>query len=595
MAAVELAVLVPDDDHLIHCDDGAAAAGSAPTLMPRSVGQHSCSKRKLDELFYYWLSLDETRTLVTSLVDDIKAGRALPHVESHGSAPLSPVSKLLKGNKDLSEPWSPGRGSRNRAPTEGMGTPPRSPGSARSPKSGRVLNRDGLPPVSPKASKGGAVAGLPFIPQFYFPRKTTPMDAGEKARIRSVIDELFAAGGDQGGLDVEQLRPVTVQVACLPSFMNSKLFERIASTEPGSLEEVCAPLVSKESFLGFWALEIQGASLAARIFNTLKPADARHVVPKDWLLLLQELLEHHIGLEFLRETKEFQARYAETVIARIYYRLDRKHLGRLTLRDLEKSTLVEAMQLVDSDDDINKELLYFSYEHFYVIYCKFWELDTDHDLEINRDELLRYGNHALTRRLVDRIFSQEPWPFSCQTPGKMGYHDFVWFALSEEDKTNDISIEFWFRCIDIDNDGVITAFEMAHFYREQLYRMHCLHVEPISLADLMCQLNDMIKPNKEATFTLADFKKEQSRPMAAHFFNALGNLNKFVAHETRDPYSIRQERATPHLTDWDRFAQIEYNRLAAEEEEEEDLDDGDFTIPEFDRGDGLLGLDMNVS
>ena len=29
--------------------------------------------------------------------------------------------------------------------------------------------------------------------------------------------------------------------------------------------------------------------------------------------------------------------------------------------------------------------------------------------------------------------------------------------------------------------------------------MHCLNVEPVSLADLMCQLNDMIKPKVEAT------------------------------------------------------------------------------------------------
>lgn len=32
-------------------------------------------------------------------------------------------------------------------------------------------------------------------------------------------------------------------------------------------------------------------------------------------------------------------------------------------------------------------LKYFSYEHFYVIYCKFWELDKDHDFLINKDEL----------------------------------------------------------------------------------------------------------------------------------------------------------------------------------------------------------------
>lgn len=35
---------------------------------------------------------------------------------------------------------------------------------------------------------------------------------------------------------------------------------------------------------------------------------------------------------------------------------------------------------------------YFSYEHFYVIYCKFWELDTDHDLIIDKTDLLRYNN-----------------------------------------------------------------------------------------------------------------------------------------------------------------------------------------------------------
>lgn len=49
---------------------------------------------------------------------------------------------------------------------------------------------------------------------------------------------------------------------------------------------------------------------------------------------------------------------------------------------------------------------YFSYEHFYVIYCKFWELDTDHDFFIDKENLIRYGNHALTYRIVDRIFSQ---------------------------------------------------------------------------------------------------------------------------------------------------------------------------------------------
>jgi hypothetical protein len=45
-----------------------------------------------------------------------------------------------------------------------------------------------------------------------------------------------------------------------------------------------------------------------------------------------------------------------------------------------------------------------------VIYCKFWELDTDHDFIIEKENLIKYGNHALTYRIVDRIFSEVSFP-----------------------------------------------------------------------------------------------------------------------------------------------------------------------------------------
>ena len=140
-------------------------------------------------------------------------------------------------------------------------------------------------------------------------------------------------------------------------------------------------------------------------------------------------------------------------------------------------------------------LKYFSYEHFYVVYCKFWELDTDHDFLIDREDLLRYGNHALTYRIVDRIFeqaslsgapcdmtlrlrfvflllqlllftvlpllfAQAPRRFVCEVEGKMGYEDFCWFILSEEDKSSDISLEYWFKCVDLDCDGALRPNEM---------------------------------------------------------------------------------------------------------------------------------------
>ena len=63
--------------------------------------------------------------------------------------------------------------------------------------------------------------------------------------------------------------------------------------------------------------------------------------------------------------------------------------------------------------------------------------------------------HAPARRyqIVDRIFEEAPRRFSSGTPGRMGYEDFVWFILSEEDKTTDTAAEYWFRCADLDCDG----------------------------------------------------------------------------------------------------------------------------------------------
>jgi serine/threonine-protein phosphatase 2A regulatory subunit B'' len=55
---------------------------------------------------------------------------------------------------------------------------------------------------------------------------------------------------------------------------------------------------------------------------------------------------------------------------------------------------------------------------------------------------------------------QAPRPFVSQNEGKMGYEDFVWFILSEEDKTNDVSLEYWFKCVDLDCDSCLRANEM---------------------------------------------------------------------------------------------------------------------------------------
>ena len=99
------------------------------------------------------------------------------------------------------------------------------------------------------------------------------------------------------------------------------------------------------------------------------------------------------------------------MIARIFYEVNRSWSGRITVSELRRSKFLSTLKLLQDEDDINQVTDFFSYEHFYVIYCKFWELDKDHDLFIDREDLSRHNEHGefvcLTTRhkCLDRNFS----------------------------------------------------------------------------------------------------------------------------------------------------------------------------------------------
>ena len=223
-----------------------------------------------------------------------------------------------------------------------------------------------------------------------------------------------------------------------------------------------------------------------RVFKLLCQPDIPYIVSSDFKPLFNYLLASHPGLEFLQATPEFQDRYADTVVMRIFFILDSNDDGKITWRDFKNSNLMDTFIQVSNESDINVVRQYFSYEHFYVLYCRFWELDTDHDFLIDKEDFSRYEGHALSRKAVDRIFDQIPRKFNSDKKDKMNYEDFVWFMLSEEDKTTDRSIRYWFTVIDLDDNSIITPHEMEYFYEEQVHRLEYLNHEPIIFVDLLC-------------------------------------------------------------------------------------------------------------
>ncbi len=115
-----------------------------------------------------------------------------------------------------------------------------------------------------------------------------------------------------------------------------------------------------------------------------------YLLPEDFASLIQDVIDTHPGLSFLKDAIEFHSRYVATVIARIFYNVNRCWSGKITLPELKSSNFLQILHLLEEEDDINLITDYFSYEHFYVIYCKFWELDKDHDLFINKTDLSKY-------------------------------------------------------------------------------------------------------------------------------------------------------------------------------------------------------------
>ncbi|XP_078039720.1 uncharacterized protein LOC144471498 isoform X1 [Augochlora pura] len=399
------------------------------------------------------------------------------------------------------------------------------------------------------------------IPRFYFPGgKPLPL-----SQVEAAIAKITAAFQSLPGHRASRAQFHTITKACdLPLYWKVPLFLAAGGDQTGYVE--------MNAFLDFWKEMSNTHHDAASKFIRITTRGQRNsILPEDLIPLVQDLVETHPGLIFLKEATEFHSRYVHTVIARIFYCVNRSWSGKISVAELRRSNLLSVIAILEHKEDINLVTAYFSYEHFYVIYCKFWELDRDHDLFIDKKDLTKHNDHALSKRMIARIFSGAVTRGGVksangvqQPQDKMSYTEFVWFLLSEEDKNHPTAIEYWFRCMDLDGDGYLSMYELEYFYDEQLRRMEAIGLETLPFEDCLCQMLDMIKPATPGKISLSDLKRCK---MTSIFFDTFFNLEKYLDHEQRDPFaSAREHDPDGHeLSDWDRFAAEEYEMLVAEE------------------------------
>lgn len=83
----------------------------------------------------------------------------------------------------------------------------------------------------------------------------------------------------------------------------------------------------------------------------------------------------------------------------------------------------------------------------------------------------------LTHLLMNLFFSCAFYVFNC-----------IISSAHMSDLESLSSIEYWFRCMDVDGDGFLSMYELEYFYQEQLQRLEALGIETLPFTDCLCQV-----------------------------------------------------------------------------------------------------------
>jgi hypothetical protein len=199
------------------------------------------------------------------------------------------------------------------------------------------------------------------IPVFYIPGQNNRankyrIEEDQLAKRLPDIEAFFKPFPQ--GIPVDRFVHVTKRLCGIPSFFNLPLCKRInerfgdeadraavrAAAGPG--RNTTGIKVRLKTFLKYWEQEIEPYDRIERFFRTIKQPEAECAFKDDFVPFLQELLHFHPGLDFLDSHEEFQRKYALTVITRIFYKVNTSRSGKLSLREVRNSNLMNEVRLV---------------------------------------------------------------------------------------------------------------------------------------------------------------------------------------------------------------------------------------------------------
>ena len=310
-------------------------------------------------------------------------------------------------------------------------------------------------------------------------------------------------------------------------------------------------------FLEFAVAKLEHCELYEKVFNIMVGRNARdYLVQSDLAPYFAALIHTHPSLKFLESELRLQSSFAKCIIARTFYALDCELRGRITKRALANSNFCQCLMAVDSASDVSDVSDFFSYEHFYVIVSKMWQLDEEEAGVISVEKLASYDSDRIPLPLVKRFVDLLP---GTREPGQVTFVDFVYFLMAVEDKTTETALRLWYKVCDLDDDGILSFHELDKLYELQREKGEKLGTEPVPYAHVLSQMLDLIE-NVDTGITLAQLRRAKHREL---FLNAFIDFKKFHQTEVSDPlFGMNTQGKFAGMKEWDAFCQAEYARLS---------------------------------
>jgi len=222
---------------------------------------------------------------------------------------------------------------------------------------------------------------------------------------------------------------------------------------------------------------------------------------------------------------EFYPFYVFTAARKFFFFLDMKRTLKIVISDLLTSNILKEffeMRKVDSEE-VDDTYNWFSQVHVLKVYGAYLELDVNGDGMLSPSELLEYRHDngqennfllnqnqqvpRLTEAFVGRVFETALTYKDDDDKQEMDYKTFLDFCLAFTYMETEPGIRYFFRLLDMNEDGKITPGIIGYFLKSVQDMQNLVDMEPRpdwKVGDVLDEIFDMINPRAKDYITLDD-------------------------------------------------------------------------------------------